>query len=169
MVVSLVAFSCTDDDDDVKNYLGNGDYLPEIDLSGPYGDLTNASFDGKRGMLVFFTSYCPDCHNLMPAVKEVWDELGDDPEYIIASVSRVSGSETPERVYKWWRGEEKEGDKVYDPMPYYLDMGQQLFNQFGNMAIPRIYITDPDGKIVWMSVGRSDYTAEFLMSKLQGE
>lgn len=163
--VTFISASCVKDGDEdkVRNYVVPGDELPSfVTANGPYGALSDTDFAGKRGMLVFFTSYCPDCHQLMPSVKEVWDELGGEPGYMIASVSRVSGYETEANLAKWW------DEKGYDPMPYYTDVGQIVFNKFGNHTIPRVYIIN-DGKVTWMSVGISNLSADFLIDKIKSQ
>lgn len=174
LLVLPISFSCVKEGENekTKNYIVTGDKIPRFELAeGPYGSLSSEDFigdpenpnePGRPGLIVFFASYCPDCTELLPEIQKVWDELGDDPDYIIAPVSRVSGWETKESVAEYWKKE-----KAWLTMPYYLDMDAALFLRFGNQTIPRVYITDSQGIVRWMSVGDSKLSHTFLISKIK--
>lgn len=164
ILVSFTLVSCVKDDDDkTKNYIVKGDKIPEFGpLDGSEGTISSGDFTGKRGLIVFFASYCPDCHALMPAIQEVWDELGEAPDYLIAPISRVSGYETVEKLEDWWSA-----PKQSFTMPYFLDIDQIAYNKFGNRGIPRVYLTDTQGKVVKMWVEVSDLKAEYLIDELK--
>ncbi len=133
------------EDNGIKNYVVEGDAVPSFSVTKGDGtgatEFQSSQFVGKRSVIVFFNSECPDCKREMPKVHAAWEELQDEVEFI--AVSR--GEKAPD-VAAYWTLEE--GTKSsFAPMPYYLDLNKVAFNKFANSYVPRIYLIGEDGKV----------------------
>ena len=147
-------------DDGIENYVKKGDKIPEFTVVSADGETTfnSLQFNGKSGLLVFFVTSCGDCAVAMPVIQNVWAELRDNPDFIMAAVSR---DETSETVIQHWT------DKGFS-MPAYLDPGREIFEMFANSTVPRIYLINPERKVTWMAIEKLDITAQEIIQKLEG-
>ena len=160
--LSLLFFSCIKEDSDkgTINYIKTNDQIPPFTVEDTTGNsFTSKQFLGKQSLLVFFGTYCPDCKHVLPAIEEVWKELKEDPKFVLVTISREEPTET---VSKYWK------DNQFT-MPFYIDPTHgDVFSLFANNTIPRIYVINPDNKVVWVSVESLDISAKELIQKIKG-
>lgn len=160
-IFSLLLLSCIreDKDETVINYININDQIPPFAVEDTTGNIFNSKgFLGKQSLLVLFGTYCPDCKKVLPVIEEVWKQLKNDPQFLLVTISREESAET---VSKYWE------DNQFT-MPFYLDPDRTAFEQFANNTIPRIYIINPDSKVVWMSVESLELSAKELVQKIKG-
>lgn len=160
-ILSVLFFSCIKDEnnDTTNNYVNTGDQVPSFTVEDATGNLFNSSqLLGKHSLLVFFGTYCLDCKLVLPIVEEVWENLNNDSKFQLVAISR---RETADTVSEYWK-------ENRFTMPYYLDQKGEAFALFANNTIPRIYVVNPDNKVVWMSVESLDLTAGELTEMIRG-
>ncbi len=125
----------------IKNYVVVNSAVPSFSVTGENGtgaaEFTSSWFVGKRSVIVFFNSECPDCEREMPKIRTAWAELQSKGIIFIC----ISRKETVEAVAKYWN---KSG---FYPMPYYLSQDGAAFYKFANSYVPRIYLVGTDGKV----------------------
>lgn len=159
-ILSILFFSCIKDEnnDTTINYVNTGDQVPSFTVEDATGNLFNSDrFLGKQSLLVFFGSYCPDCKQVLPVIEEVWINMKNDSNFQLVAISR---KETIDMVSEYW----KENQFT---MPFYLDQEGEAFALFANNTIPRIYVINPDNKVVWMSVESLNLTASELIEMIR--
>lgn len=133
-----------------------GDAVPHFDLPGiatGEGIVSPDDFMGEKTLLVFFITDCKDCRREMPFVDYAYRRLSANG----LKVKAIGRSETTERVAAFW------ADLGLDPaMPHYLDPAREVYALFAEHTVPRIYLVDETGTVVWMAVedlGYGDFDA----------
>ena len=140
ILISLIAFipigSCNTiyDDPEIVS-LSPGDRLPEFSILCNDGEvLTTEMLRGKKSVIVFFDTSCPDCQKALPEIQKAYDEdmsrQPDGVRYIC-----ISRNEDAESVNKYW------SDHSYT-LPYSAQTSADVYNLFANIGIPRIYISN---------------------------
>jgi peroxiredoxin len=144
--------------DEVINYVGVGDAVPEFTVSDDKGGTFSSSgFVGKRSLLLLFVSSCSDCQKVLPIInKEVWPWIKDNPGYQLITISR---DEPAQEVASHW------SDNKYT-MPAYLDPGRKVFSLFANQTVPRLYIINEEGIIEWMAIEKLEISSGELINKM---
>ena len=118
-----------------------------VTLDGKKMDLKNLR--GKIVLLNFFATWCGPCMAEMPQMeKRVWQKF-KDKDFVLLAVGR-----------------EHENKELKDfpqkrgvTFPIAGDPKRKIYSQYARQYIPRNYVIDSAGKIVFQSVGYSD--AEF--------
>lgn len=139
-----------------------GDAVPTFSVTDCYGakqTFTQADFVGKRSLILFFATWCPDCRREMPIVYEAWKTLSQRADFQFFAISR---EETAEAVKKYW-DETSDTKPAYTGMPWWLDTDKNAFASFADSYVPRIYLVDTRGEIAQVAVEKFDMTAERIV------
>jgi thiol-disulfide isomerase/thioredoxin len=151
-----------------------GDPVPAFTVANSSGEGTKsfsqADFVGKRSMILFFATWCPDCRRELPIVHEAWLRLRGRSDFQLVAVSR---DETAEAVSKYWNSAQiDESGAVTKPsfegMPWWLDPDAGAFNTFADSYIPRVYLVDTHGEIASVAVETFDLTADQIVELIEG-
>lgn len=135
-VVLTLIVSCIKDD--VRGAdLKPGDLLPDFEVVMSDGSvISDESLKGSVSVVVFFSTICPDCQQILPVVQEIYDEYA--PKGVIfALISRAQGEED---IRDYW-------DTNGLSIPYSAQQGRDVYEEFATSGIPRIYINDKGGII----------------------
>ena len=161
ITMSLLFFACIQEEGENEitvNHIHVNDHVPAFIVKDTTGtDFSSQQFVGKQTLLVFFGTYCSDCQQVLPVIEEVWKELKDTPDFLLAAISR---EESADDVLEYW-------EKNQFTMPFYLDTHRDAFSLFANNTIPRIYIINADNVVVWMSVESLPLSAQELVQKIK--
>lgn len=153
--------SCVKDnesDDEIINYVQVGDMVPDFTVDdGEGSSFTSEDFIGKKSILVFFHTTCPDCQRELPVIEEAWQQIKDRPEYQVITIAR---KESKVDVDMFW-------DKERFTMLKYQDPERKVFDLFASSTIPRIYLIDTNGIIHWMAIERLETSAGQLIKRLE--
>ena len=95
---------------------------------------------GKPVVLNFWASWCPPCKSEMPEFNKVFEELGQDIQFMM--VDAVDGSRETKRT-----GEAYIASEGYT-FPVYFDIEQDAVIQYGIRAYPTSVFIDNEGYIV---------------------
>lgn len=116
-----------------------GDSLPAMQLTLSDGrTLTNADLQGRKVVLVFFSTLCDDCRRELPEVEALWQKVRDDDSIVVVAVSRGEG---PDLVAPFWQ-------EMKLTLPYSAQPDRRIYELFASSIVPRIYVTNPEGKVV---------------------
>jgi peroxiredoxin len=124
-----------------------GDAMPAFVITADDGTQTpSARFEGKVVLISFFATWCPSCQlELAEMEKTLWPEYGKRDDFALLVIGREhSGAEL-----------EKYGAKKGFSFPLYPDRERKIFALFAIQTIPRSYLTDRNGKIIFTMKGYS--------------
>lgn len=138
-LLPLATISCSGDETlPDNNIIGLGDYLP--DFTAVMNDGSTVTGDMLRNgisCIVFFNTSCPDCTITLPHIQQAYDE------YTLKGVkfALISRAEEDSSISLYW---ETNGYT----MPYSPQKGREIFGLFALATIPRVYISDKNGKVM---------------------
>ena len=114
---------------------------PEFTLNDINGKAVSlSSFKGRKVVLVFWASWCPDCRAEVPELKAL--HTGADPEKV-AFVS-VSFDRTFEALQQFVAENYLPGVQLYDPSG---KKESKVASDYGVKWIPSLFLLDKDGKV----------------------
>ena len=128
------------------NLLPAGSEAPEIVLRDLEGNEVRLSdFRGKRVVLVFWASWCPDCRAEVPELKAM--HASADPAE--AQFVSVSFDREFEALVKYATENELPGVQLFDPAG---KKESKVGADYGVKWIPSLYLIGPDGKVQFGTV-----------------
>lgn len=116
-------------------------------------EISLASIAGQPAVLVFFTTWCPDCRTLTPVIVET------EPK--VRKIARIIGIDLGESRSTVEDYVEKNGIKY----PVALDSGYLAARNFQVPVIPTLIFIDSQGRIVNRYIGY--LTSEDLIERIQ--
>ena len=124
-----------------QDLLKPGTQAPDFTLSDIRGKEVNiSSFRGRKVVLVFWASWCPDCRAEVPELKALQAQA--NPEKV-AFVS-VSFDRTLEALQTYVEENYLPGVQLYDPAG---KKDSKVAAEYGVKWIPSIYLLDEEGKV----------------------
>lgn len=144
--------------EDKSTYTKTGQAVPAFKVTTLEGkSIDIQQLKGKVVLLNFFATWCPPCMLEMPRVeKEIWQKF-KGKDFVVLAVGREHSKEDLEKFNK-----EKGFTFLIAPDPK-----RGVFSLFAKESIPRNYIIDKNGTIVFQGAGYS--AEEFEKMKTQIE
>lgn len=136
LISALLMVSCIKDD--VRGAdLKVGDSLPDFEVVMSDGTtVSDDSLKGSVSVIVFFSTICPDCQQVLPVIQEIYE--GYAPEGAVFAL--ISREQDERDISTYW------ADNALS-MPYSAQQDRRIYEKFAKAGIPRIYINDKDGII----------------------
>ena len=124
------------------NLLKAGTPAPDFILNDLDGTpVSLSSFKGKKVVLVFWASWCPDCRAEVPELKALYDKADKEK---VAFVS-VSFDRSLEALKAFDKENELPGTQLFDPAG---KKESTIAAAYGVLWIPSIYLIDSQGSVV---------------------
>lgn len=125
-----------------------GDTAPSFDFYLAKDKKTNlADYKGKIVLINFFATWCGPCRLELPRVQsEIWDKYKDNPKFALLIFGRDQGWDV---VLPF----KQQNKYTFAMLP---DEGKKIYSQYANQMIPRNFVLDENGKILYQSMGYSD-------------
>lgn len=122
-----------------------GDRIPAIsvhEISGPEFSTTHER--GKVVLVNFWATWCGPCQLEMPRLeKEIWDKYKSNPNFAMVAIAR---EQTKDVVSKF--------QQIHPyTFPLACDPDRSAYKLFADAGIPRNYVVDRHGRIVFQSIG----------------
>jgi peroxiredoxin len=143
MLLALCAPSVRAAEEDNSTLTKVGDAVPKFSVQTTDGQtLTPDSLKGKVVLLNFFATWCGPCNEEMPALQKVHEKY-KDKAFTLVSVGR---EHSIDEVKKF--AEQKKLTFAFAAAPK-----REAYKLFATQFIPRSYVIDRDGKIVYQTMG----------------
>jgi len=146
MVFSVgTVFGQTSNEPDKATLLIKDQTLPSFKFEISKGKVvTFSDYKGKIVLINFFATWCGPCRRELPLVQEqIWNKHKDNPKFAMLTFGR-------EHV---WEEVLKFGKDLNFSFPLLPDPKRKVFALFASEGIPRSFLVDESGKIIYLSQG----------------
>ena len=135
-----------------------GDKMPAFTILSDNGEqLTSGSLKGKVVLVNFFATWCPPCQKELAEIeKTLWPRYKDNKNFVLLVIGREH-SDADLKTYN-----EKKGFTF----PLYPDKNRKIYGAFAENLIPRSYLIDKNGKVIFATAGYTDAEFTTLMNKI---
>lgn len=132
-----------------------GDEYPDFTLqSATYGNVSKADLQGKVTMVNLFATWCGPCQKELAEVESVlWPKYQSNPNFRLLVVGR---EHTEEQLKTYNEGK-------HFTFPLYPDPDRKFYANFAENTIPRVYLFNKEGKLIYASIGYTPEKFEQLM------
>jgi peroxiredoxin len=131
---------------------------PEFSLYSVDGVVTKSeSLKGKVVLINFFATWCAPCLRELPSIQEkIWNKYKDNKTFVLIAIGRGHGM-TEIKKFK---------EKTEYSFPMYPDSNKVIFNKFAEKFIPRNYILDRNGIVVYSSINYDIFEFDKMLTKI---
>lgn len=136
-----------------------GDQMPAFTIVNDNGTKTASStLSGKVILINFFATWCPPCQKELAEMQNtLWPKYKDNKDFALLVVGR---EHTDADLQKY---NEKKGFAF----PLYPDKNRAIYGSFAKNLIPRCYLVDKSGKIIYATKGFKAEDFAELMKKIE--
>lgn len=138
--------------------IAKGDQMPDFKLkSAVYGNVDSKDLKGKVVLITIFATWCGPCQKELKEVKEVlYPKYQNNPNFRMLTVGR---EHTDEELTKY-------NAKKGFTFPLYPDPKRDFTSKFAKSLIPRTYLVDQSGEVVYTTSGFSESAFEELLKNI---
>jgi Peroxiredoxin len=146
IVFSFVAKSQEPEENTDK--VKTGDSMPAFTIVSDNGkQLSSSEFAGNVSLIIMFATWCPSCQLEMVEVeRSLWPKFKDVKGFSLLVIGREHSDEELIEYNK---------TKGFT-FPLYPDKDRKIFDLFAVQFIPRTYLINRDGKIIYMTMGYNE-------------
>lgn len=141
------------DDAEKSTLVKVGDIAPDFTVDLLSGQsVTLSSLQGQSVLLVFFATWCGDCHPQLALLDAVNDRFGDKAFKLIAISKGEKVSDVRDYIQRKGYG--------FDVA---VDSDSSIYSMYATQYVPRCFVIDPLGRIVAMSAEYDKTEFELLL------
>ena len=133
------------DQEEDSDIVKTGDSMPAFTIVSDNGTvILSSEFSGKVILVTMFATWCPPCQlKLAEIEKTLWPKYKGAKDFVLLVIGREHTD-----------AELAEYNKVKRfTFPLYPDKDRKIFDLFAVQFIPRTYLINKEGKIVFMTTG----------------
>jgi peroxiredoxin len=113
---------------------------------------------GKVVVLNFWATWCGPCKYEIPRLeKEIWQRYKSDPNFVMMAIAR---EQTDKEIVPF----QKSSHFSY---PIASDPKRSTYGLFAESGIPRSYVVDGDGKILFQTVGYCEGDFDHMKAEIE--
>jgi len=145
---------------DTTTYIFEGDTAPHFTATTLDGkEISIEKLKGKVILINYFATWCGPCLFEMPYLEsEIYKKI-DNEDFVLICIGR---EHTAEELVKF-----KE-EKGFD-LPMAPDPKKEIYSKYAKMMIPRNFVIDRDGKVIYQSMGYEKEEFERMVILIKNE
>ncbi len=145
---------------DEATLLKKGSMAPEFTFeTSPGKSVSITGYRGKVVLITFFATWCGPCRQELPLIdSEIFGRYSASSDLVLLAFGREHDWPTVEKFRK----------EQNFKMPLLPDPGRKIFSLFAAQNIPRNFLIDKQGKIVYSSVGFNKEEFASLKDAIEG-
>lgn len=117
----------------------------------------SADLKGKVVLINFFATWCSPCRTELPKIQsEIWDKHRSNPKFVMLTFGREHN----------WQEVVKFREEQKLSFPLYPDPSRGVYGLFARQTIPRSFLVDEEGKIIYMTTGFVEKNFNELVSQI---
>ena len=119
-----------------------------------------ADSKGKIVLINFFATWCGPCKMELPKIQsEIWEKHKSSPKFVMLTFGRE---------HSWKEVDKFRSDNKF-PFPMYPDPKRAVYGLFAKQLIPRSFLLDENGKIIYLSEGYEEKHFEELVKLIDSK
>jgi peroxiredoxin len=119
-----------------------------------------ADSKGKIVLINFFATWCGPCKMELPKIQsEIWEKHKDSPKFVMLTFGRE---------HSWKEVDKFRSDNKF-PFTMFPDPKRAVYGQFAKQLIPRSFLLDENGKIIYLSEGYEEKHFEELVKLIDSK
>lgn len=116
--------------------------------------ISSSQYEGKVILITFFATWCPPCQLELAEIEKIlWPKYKENDNFVLLVIGREH-SDAELVTYN-----EKKGFTF----PLYPDKSRKIYDSFATQFIPRTYLVDRSGKIIFKTQGFNENDFERLL------
>lgn len=152
------AVPTTQDDVAATTLIHEGDIAPDFTVEMLDGSkVTLSELRGKVVLLSFWATWCPPCRQEMAHMQKGVIDPFAGQDLVVLPISRGEKRETVENYL----------NKMGHTFPVGLDGDQSIYRKYASNYIPRSFVVDKDGKVVYVAVGYDETVGEEINAAIK--
>lgn len=146
-----MATPTSQDDINETTLVHAGDQAPDFSVEMLDGSkLTLSELRGKVVLVNFWATWCPPCRQEMAHLQKGVIDHFAGKDLVVIPISRGESRETVEAFIQ----------KMGYTFPVGLDLDKSIYLKYATNYVPRSFVIDRDGKVVYVAVGYDEVVAE---------
>ena len=147
MILALTTVKSQEQEED-SDKLKTGDAIPAFTIVSDNGkQLPSSEFNGNVMLITMFATWCPACQLEMAEIeKSLWPRFKDVKGFSLLAIGREHSDEELAEYNK---------TKGFT-FTLYPDKDRKIFDLFAVQFIPRTYLINKEGKIIYMTMGYNE-------------
>ena len=136
-----------------------GDSMPAFTFTNENGEVIDSkTLKNKVVLINFFATWCGPCLAELPFLQQsVWEKYKDNQNFVLLVIGR---GHTLQEV-KAFKIKKK------FTFAFHPDKDKQIYNLFATQYIPRNYLINQNGKVIYTSMGFEENEFEAMLSKIK--